>query len=57
MIHSEKECKIKCDALKTILTQIQQTAGMENNYDIRFMAESGLDLIKELKGEFNDKED
>ena len=30
---------------------------MENNYDIRFMAESGLDLIRELKGEFNDKED
>ena len=55
MNHSEEECKIKCDAIKEVLTQIQQNAGMDNNYTIRFMAESGLDLIRDLKSEFKDK--
>jgi len=34
-IHSNEECGIKCEALKTILTQIQQNAAMDNNYSIR----------------------
>ena len=52
--HSKHECKVKCEALKSILTQIQEVSGMEQNYSIRHLAESGLDLIRELKGEFED---
>jgi len=51
--HSKQECEVKCDALKTILTQIQQESGLEQNYQIRHLAESGLDLIRELKNEFS----
>jgi len=53
MIHTEKECKVKCEAIRDILTNIQQISGMEQNYTIRHQAESALDLIRELKGEFN----
>lgn len=53
-VHSKEECEVKCDALKTILTQIQEVSGMEQNYSIRHLAESGLDLIRDLKNEFDD---
>ena len=53
MIHTEKECKVKCEAIRDILTNIQQISGMEQNYTIRHQVESALDLIRELKGEFN----
>ena len=53
-MHSNEECGVKCDALKTILTQIQQNAAMDNNYSIRHLAESGLDLIRDLKQEIKD---
>jgi hypothetical protein len=52
-VHSSEECCVKCDALKTILTDIQHNAALGNNYDIRQLAESGLDLIRELHGEFD----
>jgi hypothetical protein len=56
-IHSRAECKQKCEAIKEILTRIQQAAGMESQYDIRHLAESGLDLVRDLKGEMaEDKE-
>jgi len=53
-MHSKEECEVKCNALKTILTQIQQNSAMDNNYSIRHLAESGLDLIRDLKSEFDD---
>jgi hypothetical protein len=51
--HSEEECEVKCDALKEVLTQIQQNAGIDVDI-IRHLAESGLDLIRDLKSEFKD---
>jgi hypothetical protein len=54
MIHTKEDCEIKCDAIKTILTRIQHNAAIDNDYDIRHLAESGLDLIRELKYEFKD---
>ena len=53
-MHSKKDCEIKCDALKTIITQIRQNATMEDQHSIRHLAESGLELIRELKNEFRD---
>jgi len=53
-IHSKEQCEVKCKALKEILTQIQQVAGMNNDYTSRHLAESGLDLIRDLKSEFDD---
>jgi|SaaInlLV_10m_DNA_4_1040232.scaffolds.fasta_scaffold28319_3 hypothetical protein len=55
-MHSEEQCEVKCNAIQKLLTNIQQLAGVENNYAIRHQAESALDLIKELKGEFNVKD-
>lgn len=56
MKHSLNDCSVKCDALKKILTDIQIEAGAKNDYDIRHKAESALDLIRELKGEFSGEE-
>ena len=53
-MHSKEDCEIKCDAIKTVLTQIQQNAAMDNDDSIRHLAESGLDLIRDLKSEFED---
>jgi len=53
-MHSKEDCEIKCDALKTVLTRIQQNAAMDDQYSIRHLAESGLDLIRDLKSEFKD---
>ena len=41
--------------MKKILTDIQIVAASKNDYDIRHKAESALDLIRELKGEFNEE--
>jgi len=51
-MHTKEDCEIKCDAIKMVLTQIQQNAAMEDQYSIRHLAESGLDLIRDLKSEF-----
>jgi hypothetical protein len=53
-VRDKQDCEVKCDAIKTILTQIQEVSGMEQNYQIRHLAESGLDLIRDLKSEFDD---
>jgi len=53
-MHSKEDCEIKCDALKTVLTRIQQNAAMDDQSSIRHLAESGLDLIRDLKSEFKD---
>lgn len=56
-VHSKEECKQKCDAIKEVLTQIQQQAGMESQYGIRQLAESGLDLVRDLNGEMEEDKD
>ena len=56
MIHSEVDSKIKCDALKQILSDVYGLAVVENQYDIAERASSGLDLLRELKGEFSPPE-
>ncbi len=56
-MHSNDECRVKCDALKTILTQIQQNAAMEDQYTIRHMAESGLDIVRDLSQEIKESGD
>lgn len=54
-MHSKQECEVKCDAIKSILTQIAEVSGMEQNYSVRHLADSGLDLIRDLRSEFEDK--
>jgi len=54
-MHTQSECCIKVDALKDILDNIKNVSHMEQEYSIAHLAASGLDLIRELKGEF-DKE-
>ena len=54
-MHNEKECEIKCEGLTILLKELRVHCLLDQDYTKLDRVESALQLIGELKGEFDVK--